>query len=69
MNTTKTIPVPENALIDILKSLPENILADVFWKTFVHPDDAPLTPADKTEITKAKDEFRKHQTIKWQDIR
>ena len=69
MSATKTIPFPEYALVEILKSLPENILADVFWKTFVHSDDAPLTEAEKKDLTKAKDEYKKHQTIKWQDIR
>ena len=69
MSATKTIRVPEYALVNILKSLPENILADIFWKTFVKSDDAPLTKTEKIELTKAKDEYRKHETIKWQDIR
>ena len=67
--STKTIPIPENALVAILKSLPENILAKIFWKTFVHADNSPLTEVDKKEIAKAKDEFANHQTIKWQHIK
>ena len=66
---TKTISIPENALVDILKSLPENMLASIFWKSFVHSDDSPITESDKKEIEKAKDEFRKGETIKWQHIR
>ena len=66
---TKTISIPENALVDILKSLPENMLASIFWKTVVHADDSPPTENDKKEIAKAKDEFRKGETIQWQHIR
>jgi len=69
MNTTKTISIPENALVNMLQSLPENILENIFWKTFVRSDDAPLSDIEKNEITKAKDEYRKHETIKWKDIR
>ena len=66
---TKTISIPEDAFVDILKSLPENILTNIFWKTFVHTDDSPLSESDKKEISKAKDEFRKGETIRWQHIK
>ncbi|MGP8216007.1 MAG: hypothetical protein ACLQQ4_10620 [Bacteroidia bacterium] len=64
-----TIQIPENAIVDMLKNLPENILADIFWKTFVTPDDLPLTESEKLSVDKAKKEFNKRETVKWQAIR
>ncbi|HTB32967.1 MAG TPA: hypothetical protein VK808_13140 [Bacteroidia bacterium] len=64
-----TISIPENAIINILKDLPENILTDIFWKTFVSYDDSALTESEKKSISKAKEEFKKGETIKWQNIK
>ncbi|HLG33763.1 MAG TPA: hypothetical protein VI757_02700 [Bacteroidia bacterium] len=65
----KTISVPENSIIEILKSLPENILSDIFWKTFVHNDTTPLSQEEKKDISKARKEYSRKQSVKWQDIR
>lgn len=54
-----TISIPENAIIDMLKRLPENILADIYWKTFVSYDDSPLTEGEKKSIVIAKEELKK----------
>jgi len=64
-----TIPIPEKAIVNILKDLPENILSDIFWKTFVSYDDSPLTESEKKSIAKAKEEFKKGETVKWQSIK
>lgn len=69
MASTTTIPVSKNAIITILKDLPENILAEVFWETFVTYDDSPPTESEKKSIDKAKEEFKKRETVKWRDIR
>ena len=53
-----TISIPENAIVNILKDLPENILTDIFWKTFVSYDNFPLTDSEKKSIAKAKEEFK-----------
>ncbi|MEO5571291.1 MAG: hypothetical protein ABIT08_00410 [Bacteroidia bacterium] len=65
----KTISVPENSIIEMLKSLPENTLADIFWKTFVHSDATPLSKEEKKDILKARAEHNRKQTVKWQNIR
>jgi len=65
---TATISIPENAIVNILKDLPENVLTDIFWKTFVSCDDSSLTESEKKSIAKAKEEFKKGETIKWQSI-
>lgn len=64
-----TIAVSENAIINILKDIPENILADIFWKTLVSNDDTPLSESENRSIIKAKEEFKKGETIRWQDIK
>ena len=69
MSTIKTIPVAENAFVNMLKSLPENMLATIFWKTFVHADTSPLSQEEKNSVAEAREEYKKQQTVKWEDIR
>lgn len=69
MASSSTIPVSKNALVSILKDLPEKTLANIFWETFVAIDSSPLTASEKKAIAKAKAEFRKGETVKWQDIK
>jgi hypothetical protein len=64
-----TITIPEKAIVNILKDLPENILRNIFWKTFVSYDDSPLTDIEKKSLAKAKLELKKGETIKWQGIK
>jgi hypothetical protein len=66
---TSTIPVSKNAIVTILKDLPENVLADIFWKSFVAEDPSPLSEKEKKSITRVKKEFKQGDTIKWQDIK
>lgn len=63
MATTFTIPVSKNAIVTILKDLPEKELADIFWKSFVSEDLSPLTESEKKSIIKAKKEFETGATI------
>ncbi len=66
----KRLSIPEDSLVSMLKMLPENILLNLFWKTLVKSDISPLKRAEKKDIRKAKDEFRKGKTIiKWEDLR
>ena len=69
MATTATIPVSKNAIVTILKNLPENVLADIFWKSFVVEDNSPLTASERKSIAKAKAEYKKGETVKWRDIK
>jgi hypothetical protein len=61
--------MPEDALINMLKALPEDALIDIFWKTLVESDISPLTDEEKKEIEKGKIEYEKGETIKWEDLK
>ena len=67
--SSKTLTMPEDALVNMLKTLPGDVLIDVFWKTVVESDISPLTKEEKELISKAKSEHKKGETIKWQDLR
>lgn len=66
---TKTLTMPEDAVINMLKSLPEDDLIDIFWKTLVKGDVSPISKEEREDIERAKVEFEKGETIKWEDIR
>ncbi len=65
----RTLLLPEEALINMLKTLPENALVDIFWKTLVRSDVSPLTQEEKEEIKKSREEFKKGETVKWENLR
>ncbi len=67
--STKTLDMPEDALINMLKALPEDTLIEIFWKTLVESDVSPLTDEEKEEIEKGKIEYEKGETIKWSDLK
>lgn len=48
--TTKTLSMPEYVVIDMLKTLPEKDLVDIFWKTIISCDVSPLTDDERKEI-------------------
>jgi hypothetical protein len=52
-----------------LKTLPEDILVDIFWKTLVESDVSPLTKEEREAIGQGKNEFNKRETIKWENLR
>ena len=54
MASTTTVPVSKNAIVSILKDLPENMLADIFWKTFVSDDDSALNRERKKIYLQSK---------------
>ncbi len=65
----KTLPLPEDALVSMLKSLPEDVLVDVFWKALVESDVSPLTIEEKNDLLKGVKEFEDGKTIKWENMR
>ena len=67
--SSKTLTMPEDALVNMLKTLPGDVLIEVFWKTVVKSDISPLSREEKELISKAKGEHKKGETIKWQDLR
>lgn len=67
--TTKTVSMPEDVVINLLRTLPEEDLIDIFWKTIVQSDVSPLTEQEKNDIRKAKSELKKGETLSWENIR
>ena len=65
----KTLDMPEDALVNMLKALSEDALVEIFWKTLVESDISPLTDEEKEEIRKGKIEYEKGETIKWEDLK
>lgn len=66
---SKTLTMSEDALVNMLKTLSEDMLIDVFWRTVVESDISALTKEEKVHISKGKLERKKGETIKWQDLR
>ncbi len=66
---SKTLSMPEEAIVGMLKTLPENALIDIFWKTLVESDTSPRTQEEREELKKGKIEFEKGETIKWENLR
>lgn len=67
--SSKTLSIPEEAVVNMLKTLPEDMLVDVFWKTVAESDTSPLTQEEKEEIRRAKKEYEKGETIKWENLK
>ncbi len=53
MMSGNLISVPEEAIINMLKTLLEDVLVNLFWKTLIEYDDSPLTNEKREEIEKA----------------
>jgi len=62
--SVKTLSIPEDSLVDMLKTLPEKNLVNVFWKALAVLDTSPLTKEEKKAVKKARAEFTKEETIK-----
>ncbi len=67
--SAKTLTIPEDALVNILKTLPENELMDIFHKTVVESDTSPLSKIEKTEIKATRREHARKETVRWKDLR
>jgi len=67
--TIKTVSMPEDVVINLLRTLPEEDLIDIFWKSLVKSDVSPLTEEEKNDIKKAKKELEKGETLSWENIR
>ena len=67
--STKTLTLPEDALIGVLKALPKKTLSGIFWKTVVEYDTSPLKNEEKEDRARARSEFKKGATVKWKDLR
>ena len=66
---SKTLPIPEEAIIHLLRGLTEEQLSSVFWKTVVEFNTGSLSKEEKTSVEKAKQEYQEGETVRWQDIK
>lgn len=67
--STKTLSMPEDVVVNMLKTLPKKDLINIFRKTLAESDVPPLTEGEKEDIKQAKRDFKKRETRKWEDIR
>jgi hypothetical protein len=67
--TTKTLLMPEDVVVNMLKTLPKKDLINIFWKTIAESDVSPLRDEEREDIKQAKKEFKKRETLKWENIR
>ncbi len=65
----KTISIPENSIIEMLRALPEETLTDIFSKILIQGDASPLTDEEKTSYKKALKEYEKGEVISWEDLK
>jgi len=66
---TKTLSMPEDAIVSLLKSLKKKTLPDIFWKAVVESDVSPLKEDEKKDREKAREELKSGLTLKWKDLR
>ena len=65
----KTILIPENSIIEMLKALPEDALMDIFSKILVQSDVSPLTDEEEASYKKALKEYEKGEVISWENLK
>ncbi len=65
----KTILIPENSIIEMLKALPQDTLVDIFSKTLVQSDVSPLTAEEKASYKKALKEYEEGEVTSWKDLK
>ena len=65
----KTVSISEDSIIAMLKGLPENTLMDIFSKTLIESDTAPLTIEEEKSYQEALREHEKGNTISWEDLK
>ena len=66
---TKTLSMPEDAIVSLLKSLEKKTLPDIFWKAVVESDVSPLKEGEKKDRDLAREELKQGHTLKWKDLR
>jgi hypothetical protein len=64
-----TVNIPQTQIIDLLKTLPENKLMEIFSEVIVSYDSSPLTKNEKKIIVEAQAEYKAGELVDWKDIR
>ena len=65
----KTVSIPENSIIEMLRALPEDTLMDIVLKVFMESDVFPLTKEERASYKKAMRERERGETISWEKLR
>jgi hypothetical protein len=65
----KTILIPENSIIEMLKALPEDALMDIFSKILVQSDRSPLTDEEEASYKEALKEYEEGEVISWENLK
>jgi len=60
-----SICLPQNAIIDLLKELPEDALRSIFWEVFTDFEDSALDDEERNDLRLANDDWEKGETIEW----
>jgi N12 class adenine-specific DNA methylase len=66
---TKTVNLSEDALVAMLRTLPEDVLGELFWKVMVDYDVSPLDSDEEKALEKAMSDAEREETVDWEDIR
>lgn len=64
-----TISIPESSIVNMLMDLPKSSLINIFWQVMATFDTSHLSKQEKEDIKIAKEELKKGETIRWQDIK
>ncbi len=59
--------MPEEVVVNMLKTLPKKDLINIFWKTIAESDASPLGEKERLDIKQAIKEFKKRETLKWEN--
>jgi len=66
---TKTLSISEDSIIAMLKELPEEVLVEMFSKVLMYSDTSPLREDELTSYKSALKEYRRGDTVGWEDLR
>lgn len=65
----KTLTMPEDAIVSMLKSIPKKELLDIFLRTVAESDVSPLSAEERVDLRKSRKELKEGKTVRWADLR
>jgi hypothetical protein len=65
----QSVSLPQNAIIGLLKELPEDALRSIFWQVFTEFEDHALDDEERDDLRIANDDWKKGETIEWHALR
>ncbi len=69
MNTNaNTVSLSQDVIVGLLKELPDDVLQDIFWKVFTDFETYALSEDEKSDLNAADLDFKKSETISWEDL-